>query len=441
MFLTSRDVFRYRSQKYTSEQLYTWMEKALRNVYSQGYELAMTMALRAQSSLVFEGGRDTSIVQRAGYWNPGQDGLLAADSLYLDLRRLEGAQLDGPTVDYNITKTVSLKDVDPLALMKLRITGTTDFSVGELLYDMDFPGHYMRRIRSVSVSIPSNTEGKGNTNAVLTLLEHKYRVTQNAADYAVSQSDAGSEAFRTDRIPITSIAVSSGAKDCGVFELDFSGPRYMPFEGAGAISTWRLEFPSPIRHFDFETITDVQLHVQYTAYEGGPTLKKAAKDAVVKASQTIQDQGQNQGYWAFWDLKNDFAGIWAAFKTHLVDGTSGTLELGDLKELLPFWSRQQNSLQVQSFTLISRSKNVMGRLSISMIPYSPATTPDPDCPLTDGDFYGLFTRTPDFSNMKISDNALKVDTLKWNINASAKEEGGTAESENVYLAIRYIYGK
>ncbi|KAF7936532.1 uncharacterized protein EAE97_007898 [Botrytis byssoidea] len=290
--------------KYTSEQLYTWMEKIFRNLCFQAYELSMTMALRAESSFNFEAGSKSSIINKGG--------------------------------------TVFLKDFDPMALMKLRITGTTDFSIGELLYEMDFPGHYMRRIRSVSVSVPSDIENGTNTNAVSTLLQHKYRVTQNAADYAASQSATGSESFRTDRIPITAIAVSSGTRDPGVFELDFSGPRYMPFEGAGAISTWRLEFPAPIRHFNYESIADVQLHIQYTAYEGVPTLRKAAKDAVVQAAQSIEAQGQHQGYWAIWDLKTDFAVKWVDFgKALLNPNVEATLDLGNLKDRLPFCSRHQ----------------------------------------------------------------------------------------------------
>ncbi|APA06000.1 hypothetical protein sscle_01g007700 [Sclerotinia sclerotiorum 1980 UF-70] len=409
--------------KYTSEQLYIWMEKGLRNLYFQAYELAMTMALRAESSFNFESGSKGSIIRRGGYWNPAQDGLLAAETLYLDLRRLESAQLEVPGADYNISKTVSLKDFDPLALVKLRATGTTDFSIGEMLYDMDFPGHFMRRIRSVSVSVPSTLEAGTSTNAVLTLLEHKYRVTQNAADYAASQSSAGSEAFRTDRIPITSIAVSSGTKDSGVFELNFSGPRYMPFEGAGAISTWRLEFPSPIRHFDYETISDVQLHVQYTAYEGGPTLRKAAKDAVIQAAQTIEAQGQHQGYWALWDLKNDFADKWGDFQSKLLGTAAASLDLGNLKNRLPFWSRHQGTLQVQTFTLMSRSKNVRDRLSISVDPNAPAYNG------TDGIYCGdFFSKTCDMTEKN----------LNWKILAKAVAPAAVG-SENIYLFIRYIY--
>ena len=139
-----------------------------------------------------------------------------------------------------------------MALMKIRITGATEFSLGELLFDIDSPGHYMRRIRSVASSIPAVLGPHSSTNATLTLLQHKYRVSHlssNATDYISSQSD-GSEAFRSDRIPISSVAISSGSLDPGVFELNVAGLRYMPFEGADAVSRWRLEFPNAIRKFD-----------------------------------------------------------------------------------------------------------------------------------------------------------------------------------------------
>ncbi len=41
--------------------------------------------------------------------------------------------------------------------------------------------------------------------------------------------------LRKDSIPISSIAICSGSNDPGVFELNFSDSKYLPFEGAGAI--------------------------------------------------------------------------------------------------------------------------------------------------------------------------------------------------------------
>ena len=66
-----------------------------------------------------------------------------------------------------------------------------------------------------------------------------------------------------------SIAISSAQNDAGVFELNFRDERYMPFEGAGAISSWELSLPENFKQFDYRTISDVILHISYTAEEDG----------------------------------------------------------------------------------------------------------------------------------------------------------------------------
>ena len=64
----------------------------------------------------------------------------------------------------------------------------------------------------------------------------------------------------------TTVATSTAQNDSGVFNLDFRGERYMPFEGAGAVnSTWELKLPRNLRPFDYATINDVILHISYTA--------------------------------------------------------------------------------------------------------------------------------------------------------------------------------
>ena len=50
--------------------------------------------------------------------------------------------------------------------------------------------------------------------------------------------------------------------------------RYLPFEHSGVISEWQLELPAnpskgDPRQFDYKTISDVILHLRYTAREGG----------------------------------------------------------------------------------------------------------------------------------------------------------------------------
>jgi hypothetical protein len=75
-------------------------------------------------------------------------GLLAGDALHLDLKRMEMAYLDNKKRELEITRNISLRQLDPVQLLALRSTGTCTFNVPEWLYDRDCPGHYMRRIKS-----------------------------------------------------------------------------------------------------------------------------------------------------------------------------------------------------------------------------------------------------------------------------------------------------
>ena len=75
------------------------------------------------------------------------------------------------------------------------------------------------------------------------------------------------------------IATSSGQNDSGLFELNFRDERYLPFEYMGAVSRWRIELPPENNYFDLDTLTDVVLHLNYTAREGGEALREAALHA------------------------------------------------------------------------------------------------------------------------------------------------------------------
>ncbi|KAB8231130.1 uncharacterized protein BDW43DRAFT_313455 [Aspergillus alliaceus] len=414
--------------KYTNEQLYSWMEKRLRGLYYQAYTLAMSVARKAESSLAFEQGRRISVLRHGGYWDALHDGLLSADHLYLDLRRLEAASLDADKDSFEITKTISLRQLDPLALLTLRLTGTTTFVLNESLFDRDFPGHYMRRIRSIAVSVPSILGPSSSINATLRLLSHQYRVSSTvskAADYAAQNR----ESFRTDNLPISAVAISSGSHDAGVFELSFSGRDYMPFEGAGAVSSWRLDLPK-IRQFDYETISDIVLHMQYTALEGGALLSAVASETVQNALQAKDKVGHSDGFWFMWDLKSDFPSEWYQFESKLLtdrkpegNGIRATMELGNLKDRLPFHSQQQANLKVRNLIFASSSQSLVEELRISDV-----TTPDKKGtqpkPLGEN-----FT-------MKSWNELTKMTDLNgWKLTAPSS----ITDVKNVYMLMRYTY--
>jgi receptor-binding and translocation channel-forming TcA subunit of Tc toxin len=99
----------------------------------------------------------------------------------------------------------------------------------------------------------------------------------------------------------------SGQNDSGMFETYLRDERFLPFEGAGAESTWRLELPKDYPAFDFATISDVVLHLRYTARRGvDPTAVKAALDALLQAASS-------PNLALVFSLRHDFPDEWHRF--------------------------------------------------------------------------------------------------------------------------------
>jgi hypothetical protein len=116
-------------------------------------------------------------------------------------------------------------------------------------------------------------------NCTLTLLRNSIR-RSSAPGKEYERSGDEDERFHDDVAAIQSIVTSSAQNDSGLFEMNLRDERSLPFEGAGAISRWRIELPSDLNNFDFASISDVVLHLRYAARDGGATLKTAASDSV-----------------------------------------------------------------------------------------------------------------------------------------------------------------
>jgi hypothetical protein len=346
--------------KYSSEELYGWLDNSFRTLFHRAFNLTSELAMKAEKAFRFERGPDDStfLRPRGGYWDASHEGLLSADSMQLDLKRMELAYMEKRAHDFEVVKTVSLRGVQPWGLLTLRETGQVRFSLPEVLFDLDFPGHYCRRIKSIGVSVPCVIGPYTSLNATLTLQQHKYRISAiagSAADYP-EQPD-GDLRFRTDTIPITSIAVSTAQRDHGVSVLDFHDERYLPFEGAGAISTWRLELPTAIRQFDYNTISDVVLHLRYTSKGAGVGLKNAASQAAVQMLKAAGDLSPDAGLCVAVDLKNDYSAAWSGFAAELASGKPASLDLGGLVYRFPFWARAQTIHAASVTVLFTKSRD------------------------------------------------------------------------------------
>lgn len=222
--------------KFTNAQLYGWMSAQLAALHFQFYRMAFDLAKQAEAAAGRELGMAGNFIG-FDHVDGGRKGLLAGELLGRDLRRLELAYMQHNTRLFEITTNISLRRLDPLALWSLRVHGACGFDVTPALFDMDFPGHRGRRIKSVSVSVPGVVGPYGGVNGILACQAQGQR-----------------------------IATSSGQSDAGVFQPDLRDERYLPFEGIDLdlVTHWDFTLPAVLRPFDYDTIGDLLLHVQYT---------------------------------------------------------------------------------------------------------------------------------------------------------------------------------
>ena len=126
------------------------MGSELSGLYYQYYRFACDTARRAEQTMKRELMRpeldDTQFIH-FNYWDAGHQGLLSGEALHFDLKRLEMAYHDNNKRELEMTRHVSLRQLDPMALIQFRVTGACTVTIPEWLYDRDCPGHYMRRIK------------------------------------------------------------------------------------------------------------------------------------------------------------------------------------------------------------------------------------------------------------------------------------------------------
>jgi hypothetical protein len=268
------EVTTFLTSKFAGADLYGWMVQRLSGLYFQAYNLAYEMARAAEKAFQFERGVGGSFIQPT-YWANKQGGLLAADALSADLERLAQAYVTGDRRGLEITKRVSLAQLDPMALLALRGDGRCEFALTEELFDRDFPGHYQRTIRTVSVNFETE-EGPVGVNATLTQLDNKTVLSADpkAVKFLLDPKGTMPDSVRGDWRPSQQIALSDledGRDNNGLFELRYDDDRYLPFEGTGAVSRWRLAGRVPAE------VLDVTVTVKYTAEQGGETFATAVK--------------------------------------------------------------------------------------------------------------------------------------------------------------------
>jgi hypothetical protein len=259
------------SKRFTKSQLYQWLNCQFAALYHQAYDATMALCLEAEACWQYEiADFDMRFIQ-PGTWYTTYRGLGAGELLKNNLLKMRTEYLRRHERELEIRKTVSLRQLkrqtpaSPLNKEWPQIhadlkRGTYEFELTQQLFEDDYKDkhHYLRRIKTISVSLPALIGPFENVRATL---------TQTASKVFLSPGDRGKtlESLRANQ----QIALSTGVDDNGLFTLNFNDERYLPFEHTGAISKWQLTFANPAAQQDLlDSLTDVIVHVSYTARVG-----------------------------------------------------------------------------------------------------------------------------------------------------------------------------
>ena len=362
--------YEYLSSKFTNNELYSWMKHRLTDIYKQSFDMAFDLAKKAERAYQFERGEFNASFIQYNYWNSSKEGLLAGESLHLALRQMEKSFLEKNKRELEISKNISLLRLNPEELLRFKITGSCEFELPEALFDLDFPGHYMRRIKSVSITIPCIVGPYTSINCTLRQLSNEIRLVNTAGVYPRIQD--GDKRFMVNFASAQSVATSNGQNDSGLFELNFRDERYLPFEGSGAISRWKLEMETEFRQFDYDTISDVILTINYTARDGGETLKSLARDHLHTFAHALSGVGEDQGgFYRAFNLKQEFPNSWNKLKTE------GNAIFNIRRNSLPYFSTVAKTLTVGNIIWYVKCESGSASIDIDGTTVLPTDPPAP----------------------------------------------------------------
>ena len=262
-------------RKFSNKALYSWLRGRLASVYYRFYDLTAARCMMAEKAYEWQTGETTRYI-KPGAWQSSNAGLMAGESLLLNLTEMEQAWLKWDCRVLEVTRTVSLDKVykgykspvilaDAIAgLLKGSGSGSTPaatglsmtkdgqlhaaFNLSALNIMKNYPSSLgeTRRIKQISVTLPALAGPYQDVRAVL--------------------SYGGGEKLAKG---CKAIAVSHGMNDSGQFQLDFNDGRWLPFEGIPVNDNNSLTLSFPEATEDEQkalllSLSDIIVHIRYT---------------------------------------------------------------------------------------------------------------------------------------------------------------------------------
>nr|WP_320190732.1 neuraminidase-like domain-containing protein [uncultured Desulfobacter sp.] len=311
----ANDTLNFLNNKFTSKELYSWMSGIIGSVYRYFLEQATAIAKLAQMQLTFERQETGIDFILSDYWSAtsarlfvnsigdegeskDRRGMTGSARLLQDIYKLDQYAFTTDRRKLQMSKTISLAMHDPIAFYQFRQSGVFPFSTNtkKKIFDYDFPGHYLRLIKRVRTSVIALIPPTQGIKATLSNTGISYVVV----------SDEGGALFeqRVIRRQPESVALTAAINDSGVFELQEQPEMMLPFEGMGVEASWEFRMPKAANQFDFNTITDVLITIEYTALDS-PTYRQEVirgLDPSISADRPFSIRQQFADAW--YDLNN-----------------------------------------------------------------------------------------------------------------------------------------
>lgn len=261
-------IVEFLSNKFTNVELYDWMIDILERVYSFFLQQATSVAKLAENQLAFERHETPPAYIQADYWEapteemggqtdgraPDRRGLTGSARLLQDIYQLDQYAFETDKRKLQLTKTISLTRLSPAEFQRFLETGVMTFRTPMEMFDRDFPGHYLRLIKRVRTSVVALIPPTQGIKATLTTT-------------GLSRVVIGGDIFQTAivRRDPESVALTSPLNATGLFELEPQSEMLYPFEAIGVDTSWEFRMPKAANLFDYSTIADVLITIEYTA--------------------------------------------------------------------------------------------------------------------------------------------------------------------------------
>ncbi len=211
----------------------------------------------AERCLRYERGPDAPGISGI-YFDPDAEYMNCAQVIQSECNAMQAYFEQTHVRKLELDQMFSLSQIAPDALWRLKVTGDTTFTINPWHVLGWYPGVVNCRIRGVRLTVNAVVGPYANIPLTLELLESWVRRVDPTAETPTTE----------DLIPpehTARIATSRAQNDAGVFKFDFDDARYLPFEGAGVASRWRLRLPRGMRRFDYYSISDVVMSIAYEA--------------------------------------------------------------------------------------------------------------------------------------------------------------------------------